>query len=79
MQVVEIDETLATWAGKAANAEDRTLDEFVNSAVREMLRKRNAERTDEEKIRQFAESYSNFPQKADECGIWLNEQVWEDE
>ncbi len=79
MQVVEIDEALASWAGKAASAEDKTLSDFVNSAVRELLRKRNAERSDEEKIRRFAESYSTFPQKADECEIWLNEQVWEDE
>lgn len=79
MCTVEIDETLATWAGKAALAEDKTLDDFVNSAVRELLRKRNAERSDEEKIRKFAESYSTFPQKAEEWEIWQDEQVWEDE
>ena len=79
MQVVEIDETLADLANKAATAEKRSLSDFVNSAVRELLRKRNAERSDEEKIRQFAESYTKFPQKADECEIWLSEQVWKDE
>jgi Arc/MetJ family transcription regulator len=79
MQVVEIDESLAAWAGKAAKEEDKTLQDFVNSAVRELLRKRNAERPDEEKIRRFAESYSTFPQKADEWEIWQDEQVWENE
>ena len=79
MQVVEIDESLAVWACKVATAENMTLQDFVNSAVRELLRKRNAERSDDEKIRRFAESYSTFPQKADECEIWLDEQVWEDE
>ncbi len=79
MQAVEIDETLADWAGKVASAENRTLNEFVNSAVKELLRKKNAERSDEDKIRRFAESYSTFPQKAAEVEIWLDEQVWEDE
>ena len=79
MPVVEIDESLAVWADEAATAEDKTLQDFVNSAIRDSLRKRNAERSDEEKIRRFAESYSTFPQKADECEIWLDEQVWEDE
>lgn len=79
MQVVKIDDTLASWAGKAATEEDKSLNDFVNSAVRELLRKRNAERPDEEKIRRFAESYSTFPQKADEVELWMDEQVWEDE
>ena len=79
MQAVELDETIALWASKAATAEDKTLNDFVNSAVRDLLRKRNAEKSDEEKIRRFAESYSKFPQKASEIEIWLNEQVWEDE
>lgn len=79
MRVVELDETLASWAGEAAIAEDKSLNDFVNSAVRELLIKRNAERPDEEKIRKFAESYSKFPQKADEWEIWQDEQVWEQE
>ena len=79
MQVIEIDDSLATWAGEAATEENKTLKDFVNLAIRESLRKRNAERSDEEKIRRFAESYSTFPQKADECEMWLAEQVWEDE
>ena len=79
MQVVKIDESLAVWAGEAAVAEDKTLQDFVNSAVRELLRKRNAERSDEEKIRRFSESYTTFPQKAEECEVWLDEQVWEEE
>lgn len=79
MQIVEIDETLAEWAVKAADQEDKSLNDFVNSAVKELLRKRNAERSDEEKIQRFADSYSTIPQKAAECEIWLDEQVWEDE
>ncbi|HQU92068.1 MAG TPA: hypothetical protein PLK77_07210 [Pyrinomonadaceae bacterium] len=79
MQVVELDETIASWAGKAASEEDKSLSDFVNAAIRELLRKRNAERPDEEKIRRFAESYSTFPQKAEEFEPWLDEQVWEDE
>lgn len=79
MQVVEIDESLAAWAGKAAADEKKTLSDYINLAVRESLRKRNAESSDDEKIRRFAESYSTFPQKAEECEIWLDEQVWEDE
>lgn len=79
MQTVEIDETLATWAHKAATAEDKSLSDFVNSAIRDMLRKRNAEKSDEEKIQRFAESYAAFPQKAEEWEIWQDEQVWEGE
>lgn len=79
MQAVEIDETLAVGANKEATAEDKSLNDFVNSAVKELLRKRNAERSAEEKIRRFAESYSTFPQKAEESELWQDEQVWEDE
>jgi len=79
MQVVEINESLAAQAGKVAAAENRTLQDFVNLAVRESLWKRNAQRSDEEKIRRFAESYSVTPQDPAECEMWLDEQVWGDE
>ncbi len=79
MHVIEIEDSLANRAAEAAKAENKSLSEFVNWTLKEKLEKQRSMRSDEEKIRKFAESYSTFPQKAEDWEMWQDEQVWEDE
>ncbi len=79
MQVIEIDDRLAQRVNEAAAAENRSPSEYVKSALLERLSKKAVERSEEEKIHRFAESYSTFPQRAEEWEIWQDEQVWEEE
>lgn len=79
MQVIEIEDTLANKVSEAAKAENKSLSEFVSLTLEEKLEKKRRGRMDDEKIRRFAESYSTFPQRAEEWELWQNEQVWENE
>ncbi len=79
MHVIEIDDSLAKRATAAANAENRSLAEFVSSALSETLAKKVGKAPSDEKVRKFAESYSAIPQRAEEWDIWQSEQVWEDQ
>ena len=79
MQVVEIEESLAVRIDELAKSENKSLTEFVNLTLRETLNKKTTQRTDDEKLKRFAESYKKFPQQPEEYEIWQDEQVWEDE
>jgi len=79
MYVIEIEDNLANQVTEIAKAENRSLAEFVSLTLEEKLDRKRHERTDEEKIRRFAENYSTFPQRAEEWELWQSEQVWEDE
>lgn len=79
MHVIEIDDTLASKASAFAKAENKSLAEFVSLSVRETLIRKNRQRSDEDKIKQFAESYKKFPSQPEDYEIWENEQVWGEE
>jgi uncharacterized protein (DUF1778 family) len=79
MHVVEIEDSLAAKINQAAKAENKSFTEFVNSSLREVLKRAERRETDEEKVKRFAESYKKFPQKSEEFEIWQDEQIWEDE
>jgi hypothetical protein len=79
MQVVEIEDKLASKAAEIARSENKTLSEFVNLSVWEALSRKRRHRSDEEKVERFAESYREFPQHPGEYEIWQDEQVWEEE
>jgi hypothetical protein len=77
MQIVEIEDGLAVKISELAKSENKSLTEFVNLTLRETLDKKKRQRSDEEKLKKFAESYQEFPQQSEEYEIWENEQIWE--
>ena len=79
MQVIEIDDTLAIKASIFAKTENKSLSEFVNLSLRETLIRKGRQRSDADKIKQFADSYQKFPEQFDDYEIWQDEQVWGDE
>lgn len=79
MHVVEIEDNLAIKIDELARSENKSLTEFVNGSLRETLKRKNEQRSDEEKVKRFIESYKKFPQQPEEYEIWQDEQVWEDE
>ncbi len=79
MHVIEIEDNLALRASEIARSENKSLAEFVNLTLEQTLNKRRQDRTDEEKIGRFAESYKKKPQQSDEYMVWQGEQVWEDQ
>ncbi|MDQ3062341.1 MAG: hypothetical protein M3R14_05685 [Acidobacteriota bacterium] len=76
MQVIEIEDSLAVKINKAAQSENKSLKEFVDSSLREVLKRIESRKTDEEKVKKFIESYEKFPQQLEEYEIWQDEQVW---
>ena len=62
MQVVEIEDNLAVKIGELAKSENKSLTEFVDLSLREAIIQKTRKKTDEEKIKKFADSYRNFPQ-----------------
>ncbi len=76
MQVIEIEDSLAVKINEAAQSENKSLNEFVNSSLREVLRRIEHRKTDGEKVKKFIESYEKFPQQSEEYEIWQDEQVW---
>ena len=76
---ITIEENLAKEIVKIAKSKKESPTEFVNSSLREVIRKKEAVVTDSEKVRRTLESYRKFPQQPEEYEIWLDEQVWEDE
>lgn len=79
MEVVEIDDNIASRIGKLAESENKSLTEFVNLTLLDVLDKRISLRSDEEKLKKFAESYAKKPQLNEEWKIWQSEQAWEEE
>ena len=79
MQVVEIEDNLAVKIGELAKSENKSLTEFVNLFLRETLDGKERQRSDEEKLKRFAESYTKSPQQPEEYEVWQTEQVWENE
>lgn len=79
MHVIEIEDSLALQASEVAKSENKSLSEFVSLTLSETLKRRRDFRTDEEKVKRFAESYERMPQQPEEWEIWQSEQVWEDE
>lgn len=79
MHVIEIDDSLALRVSEIAKSENRSLAEFVSLTLQQTLNRRQHNRTDQEKIKRFAESYKEMPQQPEEYMIWLDEQVREDE
>jgi len=79
MQVIEIDDKLASKVGEYAKSENKTLSEFVRLSLLETLSRKRRRQSESEKIERFAESYRKFPQAPGEYEIWQDEQVWEDE
>lgn len=71
-QKIEIDETLLTEIEEAAKFEHQTLLDYVNSALRDALKKTENRRLMPEKIRKFKESYEKFPAELDD-----SEEEWE--
>lgn len=71
MQVIEIEENLMAEICEAANFEDKSCEEYVNSALREALRNTDNQRLLPEKIRRFKESYEKYPQELDD-----SEEEW---
>ncbi len=76
MQVIEIEDNLAVKINEAAQSENKSLKEFVDSSLREVLKRIENRRTDKEKVKKFIESYEKFPQQPEEYEIWQDEQVW---
>ncbi len=68
---------MAVKISELAKSENKSLTEFVNLTLRETLDKKKRQRSDEEKLKKFAESYQEFPQQSEEYEIWENEQIWE--
>lgn len=79
MQVVEIEDSLAVKISELAKSENKSLTEYVNLSLRETLSRKTKQRSDEEKLKRFAESFKIFPQQPEENKVWQDEQVWEDE
>ena len=79
MHVIEIDDSLALRVSEIAKSENKSLAEFVSFTLKQTLNEKRQNRTDEEKIKRFAESYKEKPQKPEEYMIWQDEQVWGDE
>lgn len=79
MHVIEIEEGLALRIDEIAKSENKSLTEFVNLSLREILERKRSDETIGEKIKRFSESYRKFPQQPDEYEIWQGEQIWEDE
>lgn len=79
MQIVEIEDGLVAKINEAAKSENKSLTEFVNASLRETLNRKNRQRSDEEKLKRFADSYKKAPQQPKEYEIWQNEQAWENE
>lgn len=76
MQVIEIEDNLAVKISEAAQSENKSLRDFVDLSLRDVLKRIEHRKTDEEKVKKFIESYEKFPQKAEEYEIWQDEQVW---
>lgn len=71
MQVIEINDILASKASIFAENENKSLSEFVSLSLRETLIPKSRQRSDADKIKQFAESYKKFPEQAEDYEIWL--------
>ena len=69
---IEIDETLLIEIEDAAEFEQKSLEDYVNSALRVALKRTENKRNLPEKIRQCKESYEKFPQELDD-----SEEEWE--
>jgi hypothetical protein len=78
MHVIEIEDGLALQVSEIAKAENKSLAEFVSWTLHQTLHRKRPNRTDEEKVKRFAESYEEKPQQPEEYMIWQDEQVWED-
>ncbi len=78
MHVIEIDDSLALRVSEVAKSENKSLAEFVSLTLQQTLNRKRLNRTDEEKIKRFAESYKEKPQQSKEYMVWQDEQVWED-
>lgn len=74
MQVIEINDILASKASIFAENENKSLSEFVSLSLRETLIPKSRQRSDADKIKQFAESYKKFPEQAETMryGLLIN-------
>ncbi len=79
MQVVEIDDTLAAEISKAAMAEKRNFNEYVNTELWAAIEKQRRKADDVEKVRRFQQAYEKSPQTEDEIAVWEELQDWGDE
>lgn len=71
MQVLEIEEKLMTEICEAADFENKTCSEYVNSALKDALRKTENRRLEPEREKRHRESYEKFPQELDD-----SEEEW---
>ncbi len=66
MQIIEIEDSLMTEICEAASLEKKTCSEYINSALKDALKKTENKRLDPEKLKRFEESYKKFPQELDD-------------